>query len=122
MHTFTKDWNDDQGNRSCEDYGIERPKWITDEITIYDLDAIRWGGCASGSYMPAVTYHKALKTMSEHGDDVIEYIENFMGESPSIPFEEYSWSGLAVHFLSTAVELWADCVDEDLDPVEDYND
>ena len=32
--------------------------------------------------MPAVTYYQADKTMSEQGDNVLEYIENAMGEIP----------------------------------------
>jgi len=34
-----------------------QPAWIVNELTPYDLAAINQGGCASGAYMPAVTYY-----------------------------------------------------------------
>ena len=49
------------------DLGIDVPAWIKDGITNYDVASINEGGCASGAYMPAVTYHEALETMNEHG-------------------------------------------------------
>jgi hypothetical protein len=82
------------------------PNFIDQDLTPYDLAAIIQGGCASGSYMPAVTYHQALETMSEHGNDVLQYIEDRLGEIPQ-PKNNESWSGLAVFYLSYAVELWA---------------
>jgi hypothetical protein len=72
------------------------PAWIGQDISAADIAAICQGGCASGAYMPAVTYYQAVKTMSEHGDDVL----------PAVP-SDTSWSGLALFFLSCAVELWA---------------
>ena len=73
--------------------------------------------------MPAVTYYQALATMAEHGDDVLEYIEDTLGEIPA-PKAGESWSGLAVFYLSMAVELWAGDVmsqleSHDLDEGED---
>lgn len=96
------------------DLDIDVPKWIEQDITTNDVESINQGGCASGAYMPAVTYHSALKTMSECGDDVLEYIENAMGELPSPP-QGSSWSGIAVHYLSMAVELWASSVETELE-------
>ena len=83
----------------------DQPEWIVNELTPYDLAAINQGGCASGSYMPAVTYYQALKTMSEHGDDVLEYIDNNLGEIPQPPTDS-TWAGLACFYLSMAVELF----------------
>ncbi len=84
------------------------PEWIIDggEFTGSDIESIQYGGCASGAYMPAVTYHRARETMSEHGDAVLEYIEECCGELPKPPANS-SWSGMACFYLSTAVELWA---------------
>lgn len=90
----------------------DQPEWITDPLDIADIQAIQQGGCASGAYMPAVTYHKALQTMSEYGDDVLEYIENNYGEIPQ-PGKGESWSSLAVFYLSMAVELWVGQFDLD---------
>ena len=101
-----------------EQYGYEElasllfdvPIWIESDITLGQMKSIVQCGCASGAYMPAVTYHEAMETMKDHGDDVLEYIENSLGEVPT-PSEIGSWSGLAVYFLSCAVELWATQVD-----------
>ena len=70
------------------------------------LASIIQGGCASGAYMPAVTYYNARETMCEHGDDVLDYIQDALGELPAPP-QDVSWSGMACHYLSLAVELWA---------------
>lgn len=86
--------------------GVEIPEWVESDITIGQLQSIVQGGCASGAYMPAVTYYQANETMAKCGDDVLEYIENGLGELPA-PQKGESWSGMAVHYLSTAVELWA---------------
>jgi hypothetical protein len=87
------------------------PDWINESITWDDVAAIQQGGCASGAYMPAVTYYQAAKVMSDHGDDVLEYIVTTIGELPPVP-SDTSWSAIAVLFLSAAVELWANEVAE----------
>ena len=90
----------------------DQPAWITQHLDIADIQAIQQGGCASGAYMPAVTYYDARITMGEHGDDVLDYIEEQLGELPEIP-KDSSWSGIAVFFLSVGVELWAGQFDLD---------
>lgn len=95
-------WEDE---RPCAK-DIDVPAWIDQDITPYDLEAIVQGGCSSGAYMSAVTYHKALETMRLYGDEVTEYIEEYRGELPEV--FGMSWSGMAYFFLSCAVELWAD--------------
>lgn len=102
-------WNTDQ---PVTDYDIDVPAWVNQDITASDIAAINQGGCASGAYMPAVTYSIANDTMAEHGDDVLEYIENNLGELPDITGE--SWQGMAVLFLSCAVELWASSIEGEL--------
>ena len=82
---------------------INIPQWIDQDITPNDIAAILQGGCESGAYMPAVTYHTARETMNEHGDDVLDYLEEFY--VPELP-KGISWSGIACHFLSAAVECW----------------
>lgn len=86
---------------------IDVPTWIDQDITVSQVEGIIQGGCASGAYMPAVTYYKALKIMGEHGDNVLQYIENTVGELPDLAYENTSWSGMACFYLSYAVELWA---------------
>lgn len=96
-------WDNDE---PITDLDIDVPAWIAQDITPADVAAIVQGGCASGAYMPAVTYHDALETMSEHGDDVLQYVHDGYGELPW-PSDDMSWAGTAVHYLSCAVELWA---------------
>lgn len=93
-----------------------QPEWITESLSPYDIAAINQGGCASGAYMPAVTYNQALETMAEHGNDVFEYLEENMGELPVMD-KPVSWSGMAVFYLSCAVEMF--CMSNE--HLEDWN-
>ena len=86
--------------------GYDVPAWIDQTITGSSIAAINDGGCASGAYMPDVTYYDAKETMNHHGDAVMEFIEEHYGEIPQ-PQTGESWSGIAVYYLSLAVELWA---------------
>lgn len=92
---------------------IDIPAWMDQDIALTDIDAIYEGGCASGAYMPAVTYWQARETMSAHGDDVLTFIEDQYGDLPAVPRGE-SWSGIAVFYLSIAVELWASSVRDEV--------
>ena len=98
-------WNNDTPINDIDSLGLPIPEWIEQDITPYDIAAITQGGCASGAYMPAVTYYHAAKVMAEHGDAVLEYIEQYTGELPTPP-KGKSWSGIAVFYLSQAVEIW----------------
>lgn len=99
-------WNEDQ---PVSKFDIDVPRWIDQDITTADVAAIVEGGCASGAYMPAVTYHQALATMNEHGDNVFQYIEDIYGEipQPSADSDTISWASLACWYMSVAVETWA---------------
>ena len=79
------------------------PDWITSPLSPNDIAAILQGGCESGAYMDAVTYYTAAKTMAEHGDDVLDYLQQWTGELPTHA-DDISWSGLACFYLSAAVE------------------
>ena len=94
----------------CNDLGIDVPAWIDQDVELIDVQTIQQGGCASGAYMPAVAYYQAMETMHEHGDDVLDYIQDTLGELPALP-DDVSWSGIAVHYLSYAVELWAGSIE-----------
>jgi hypothetical protein len=96
-------WNTD---KPVSDFDIDVPAWIDQDISCPDVAAIVQGGCASGAYMPAVTYFDASQTMARYGDDVLDYINDIFGELPK-PSDDESWSGMAVLYLSTAVEAWA---------------
>lgn len=95
---------------------VDVPRWIDDDITVGECLAIVQGGCASGAYMPAVTYYQALKTMSEYGNEVFEYLDENMGVLPDVARE--SWAGMACKYLSCAVEVWASSTLSQLD-IED---
>ena len=101
-----------------------QPEWITQPLSPADISAILQGGCASGAYMPAVTCADARQTMAEHGNDVLEYIEGHCGELPSIP-NRLSWDGIAVFYLSVAVEsfcqAWEHLSDWDNDNEIDWD-
>lgn len=83
------------------------PYWIEQDITVGDCRNIVRGGCASGAYMPAVTYYKANAIMDEYGDDVLQFIDEHLGDDLPAPPKGCSWSGIACHYLSLAVEIWA---------------
>jgi len=82
------------------------PGWVTQPLSPSDIASILQGGCASGAYMPAAKYYDAAQTMSHYGDDVLEYIEYVTGEIPAVDMTDHSWTGLACHYLSMAVELF----------------
>jgi len=93
------------------------PDWIEQDICPSTIASICQGGCASGAYMPAVTYYQALRTMSDHGDDVLQYISDQLGELPQ-PAKDESWYGMACFYLSYAIELWAGDIMAQLEDLE----
>ena len=97
-------WNSDA--TVAETLGCIVPHWIDSEIGVSTVASIMQSGCNSGAYMPAVTYYRALATMGNYGDDVLDYIQAQLGETPA-PSAGESWGGMACHYLSLAVELWA---------------
>ena len=111
---------------------LEIPEWI-EEITdeLYPSEDVVWvssikdicqGGCSSGAYMPAVTYSRALQTMHSQGNEVMAYIWEQLGEWPSADLcSNPSWSGLACHYLSLAVELWAGSVMAEIEQADEAN-
>jgi hypothetical protein len=98
----------------------QRPEFIERDIDCHDVLSIVQGGCASGAYMPAVRYYDARKTMAEHGNEVLEFIEERYGELPQVPSGE-SWDGIAVFFLSVAVEVWACGIEDTVRDLMDSN-
>ena len=92
---------------TIEALGTDVPRWIEQDITVGDVVAITEGGCASGAYMPAVTYHSALRTMNDHGDDVLDYLNENGFIASQIVVKSSGWEGMACDLLSAAVEAWA---------------
>ena len=103
-------WDDES---DLYDFGIDVPAFVTFEgspggifsPSPYDVATIIQGGCASGAWMPAVTYHTALRNMTENGDEILQYIEDSDGALPDVTGQ--SWGNMACTYVSTAVEIWA---------------
>lgn len=112
---------------------LEIPEWIeeiTDElylrfdvVWVSSIKDICQGGCASGAYMNAVTYHRAIRTMSDQGNEVMAYIYEQLGEVPGIDFQTTypGWGNIACHYLSLAVELWASSVMCEIESADEAN-
>lgn len=109
-------WNTETAINLIDGHNIEVPAWIDPDISPSDVAAICQGGCASGAYMPAVTYYQALETMNKHGDEVLQYIEDALGELPKV--DGLGWGQMACAYVSTAVELWASGAENELDGLE----
>ena len=94
----------------------DAPKWITKNLETWDVDCINRGGCESGAYMPAVTYYDATQLMHTHGEEVIEFIYDELGEVPQ-PSKDacLTFGGICVFYMSLAVEQYcskfADCIE-----------
>lgn len=131
MSEYQEAWNNEE---PVSELGVTVPAWIDQDISPSEIAAIVLGGCASGAYMPAVTYYDAGQTMAKYGDDVVDYIAEDWPDVFSDGMSRYeiilravvrhidknqisvqSWSGLAVHVLSTAVELWANSVIDEIE-------
>ena len=93
------------------------PPWIESDISPCQGQSIIKGGCEGGAYLPAVVYLTAQETMHDHGDRVLDYIESIRGDLPA-PMAGSSWAGMAVHYLSTAIELWAHSTAEALEGID----
>lgn len=106
----------------CELEDYDCPDWVDSDLTGEDIEAIQQGGCASGAYMPAVTYSTARDVMNDHGDDVLQFIEDYGCDHFFQLPSGTSWSGIAVHFLSIAVELWAQMFEIIEDDDDDWDD
>ena len=96
------------------------PAWINEveKITVYDLQAIAQGGCESGAYMPAVTYHTAKEVMHKHGDDITDSITDIFEDGIKYDIANDTWFGFCSKVYSMAVENW---VNEQMRMIEDLN-
>ena len=85
-----------------------QPSFLEYELDVSDIQAILQGGCASGAYMPAVTYHTAEETMKQHSRAIEEQIEPIAYDLDGIKWnvEEETFSAFCVKCVSLAVESW----------------
>jgi hypothetical protein len=102
----------DYEEKPVSDY-LDVPRWVESDITCLDVAAVCQGGCASGAYMPAVTYWQAMATMNEHSDAIERYLDDSgMDILESIAYDH--WAGVACTVVSSAVELWCSSIEEEL--------
>lgn len=92
---------------------ITVPGWIDQDILISTIDDIVRRGCISSVYKHTVSSCPALITMQTFGDEIMQFVEDALGK-PLIIFDGVGWSALACHYLSTAVELWAAAVGDQI--------
>lgn len=62
--------------------------------------------------MPAVSHAEAVATMAEHGQAVVDYVQDAFGSASNNPAG--SWYDICEWWLTTAVELWASCISHDV--------
>lgn len=76
--------------------------------SVQELAAIIQGGCVSGAYMPAVTYHTALECMTKHYDSIEEQINSIYGDELAFTFNPANehFAGFCAKLCACAVESW----------------
>jgi hypothetical protein len=96
------------------------PEWLNNLGTIdslEELQAISQGGCASGAYMPAVTYHIAREAVF-NDDSISEYAIDFLEEIGSTEsLANHAKEGISaycVYLCSVAVESWVNSVEQEV--------
>ena len=107
LEDFLEKLNDQPEFMKFESMGVD---------SISELQSLIQCGCASNAHR-SVYYYEASQCMAKHGDDVLEFIENYLGEIPA-PQTGCSWSQLGSNYLSTAIELWCGQFADDLDGVD----
>lgn len=68
----------------------------------------------AGNAHKSVFYYEASQCMNVHGDEVLTYIEESLGQLPDVSGK--GWTEMASVYLSCAVELW--CGQFDLEGVD----
>ena len=85
--------------------------------SISEMQAIIQGGCASGAYMPAVTYAVALECFTEHSNEITDLLEEFGYEDFTFCLKTETLSSFASSMVSAAVECWVNQFQDMLDGV-----
>jgi hypothetical protein len=105
-------------NTELREVGVEVPSWIDQDITIGEVCQIVDFGCASGAYMPAVTYSSALNTMERYSVEVFDWLDDYGPSAKEVLANSgaHSWSSIACDILSAAVESWSQVVYDEIAP------
>ena len=94
-------------NEQAHDIMIEMSdthQWVN-LTNLYTLAAVIQHGALSGVYAPCVNYNIAIKTMDEHGDSVIDFLDEFVpGYGDQISLDHTTWGQICVQFLSVAID------------------
>ena len=113
-------WNE---TAEIQDFDIEVPFFVKFDLdddghetvrqpTAQDVAAIYSGGCESGAWMPSVTYYTALRNVAENARELECYLDD-MGITVGRGLDDGIMS-TAVTLVSTAVEVWAHRVHQEL--------
>ena len=102
----------------------DQPQWLIfmGEIdSIEKIDYILQGGCASGAYMPAVTYYTVNKCIHEHGEDMLEYIHNEydLKLKDLVTDKVETFNSLNTTICSMCVETWCASFSDVIDVLKD---
>lgn len=83
--------------------------------TLQDIKEIAQHGCASGAFMPAVTYYEARKWMLENEDYFNDLVDEMTSELCYELDKSFTLSGLAVDAYSYAVESFCQSLVSELE-------
>jgi hypothetical protein len=84
---------------------IPCPLWINSSGSISRELLLRMADVGSEGMIPQTTWcEDAVETMRLYGEDVLKFIEETLGEVPTMSI--YSWRTLAVELVTLAVDLW----------------
>ena len=86
---------------------------------IATVRSIREHGCESQVYLPAVTHSDAVQTMNEHGDEILDCLDEAEKDGQEVLhiLSLSGWHTLACLLVSSAVELWAAGVMDEIEEV-----
>lgn len=93
-------------------------KFMGEIDSVYELISIYEGGCASGAYMPAVTYYTANQCMASDAASSVEDEISDYGDITFNPAEE-SFSQFASKLCAMAVESFVQKHSEVIEVLQD---
>lgn len=96
----------------CDECGpwqyAEQPSFVVDvqPLSGTDIAAVIQGGCASGAWMPAVTYNRAAEILRDHEGEVFVLLEDAGIDPATLPGASRSYRQFGCDLVSAAVEVW----------------
>jgi len=87
------------------DQFVSCPLWVDPSGSIRrDLVLYMADTGSESNLLQTTWYSDALQVMTLYGNEVLEYIENNLGEVPPFPID--NWGHLAISLVTLAVDLW----------------